>query len=134
MKLKTIYAAAILLFLIVASMGGQVQGQSSPREKLLMDFGWRFALGHAYDTKMDFDNGSGYFCTLQKRATATGPQQKILMTAAGGFLMYRMIGAMNFHSTASAVIATVTRRWWQFSPKQRRLVPQEILNTGIRPR
>ena len=76
MKLKTIYAAAILLFLIVASMGGQVQGQSSPREKLLMDFGWRFALGHAYDTKMDFDNGSGYFSYFAKTGYGDGAAAK----------------------------------------------------------
>ena len=32
---------------------------SSPREKLLLDFGWRFHLGHAADPSRDFNYGVG---------------------------------------------------------------------------
>jgi beta-galactosidase len=46
------------------------------REKLLMDFGWKFALGHPYDTKKDFDNGSGYFSYLTKAGYGDGAADK----------------------------------------------------------
>src|SRR5687767_10643934 len=32
---------------------------TSPREKLLADFGWRFHLGHAHDPAKDFGYGQG---------------------------------------------------------------------------
>ncbi len=41
-----------------ASAGaGQPASASSPRERLLLDFGWRFHLGHADDPSKDFDFG-----------------------------------------------------------------------------
>ncbi len=72
MKSKLASAIAVVFFLISASTAGQSQTQSSPREKLLMDFGWRFALGHAYDTKRDFENGSGYFSYFAKTGYGDG--------------------------------------------------------------
>lgn len=48
------------------------------RERLLMDFGWRFALGHATDTEKDFDHGTGYFSHFAKAGYGDGP-------AAGDF-------------------------------------------------
>ena len=66
------YAMLVFLFMIVHSMQGQSQQQSPAREKLLMDFGWRFALGHSYDTKKDFDNGSGYFSYFTKTGYGDG--------------------------------------------------------------
>jgi len=33
--------------------------KSSPREKLLMDFGWKFHLGNASNPKDDFGYGTG---------------------------------------------------------------------------
>jgi beta-galactosidase len=72
MKLKITFLMVALSFMMVASVEGQTQGQSSPREKLLMDVGWRFALGHAYDTKNDFDNGSGYFSYFAKTGYGDG--------------------------------------------------------------
>jgi beta-galactosidase len=44
-----------------------------PREHLLMDFGWRFALGHAYDPDKDFGFGTGYFSYYAKAADGDGP-------------------------------------------------------------
>lgn len=44
----------------------------SPREHLLMDFGWHFAFGHPYDTKKDFNNGSGYFSYFAKAGYGDG--------------------------------------------------------------
>ena len=45
---------------------------SSSREHLLMDFGWRFAFGHPYDTKKDFNNGTGYFSYYAKAGYGDG--------------------------------------------------------------
>jgi len=50
----------------------------SLRERLLMDFGWRFALGHACDAERDFDHGTGYFSYFAKTGYGDGP-------AAGDF-------------------------------------------------
>ncbi len=50
----------------------------SSREHLLIDFGWRFAFGHPYDTKKDFNNGTGYFSYLTKASYGDG-------AAAGNF-------------------------------------------------
>ncbi len=46
---------------------------ASPREHLLMDFGWRFALGHATDPDKDFGFGTGYFSYLAKAGNGDGP-------------------------------------------------------------
>jgi beta-galactosidase len=56
----------------IAAVFSQNQKNSSVREHLLMDFGWRFAFGHPYDTKKDFDNGTGYFSYLAKAAYGDG--------------------------------------------------------------
>lgn len=48
------------------------QASSQKREKLLMDFGWRFAFGHPFDTKKDFGNGTGYFSYFAKAGYGDG--------------------------------------------------------------
>ncbi len=53
------------------SPGGLMAGVL--REHLLMDFGWRFALGHAYDPKKDFDHATGYFSYFAKTGYGDGP-------------------------------------------------------------
>jgi beta-galactosidase len=50
----------------------------SGRERLSMDLGWRFALGHAFDAEKDFDHGTGYFSYFAKTGYGDGP-------AAGDF-------------------------------------------------
>jgi beta-galactosidase len=42
------------------------------RERYLMDFNWRFAFGHPYDTKKDFDNGTAYFSYFAKAGYGDG--------------------------------------------------------------
>ena len=42
---------------LVIMMAGLVHGAESGRERLLMDSDWRFALGHAQDSKADFGFG-----------------------------------------------------------------------------
>lgn len=46
------------------------------RERLLMDFGWRFALGHAFDTEKDFKHGTGYFSYFAKTGYGDGPASR----------------------------------------------------------
>jgi beta-galactosidase len=43
------------------------------RERLLLDRGWRFALGHASDSARDFGHGTGYFSYLAKAGFGDGP-------------------------------------------------------------
>ena len=46
------------------------------REHLLMDFGWHFALGHTYDARKDFTNGTGYFSYFTKTGYGDGAASK----------------------------------------------------------
>jgi beta-galactosidase len=50
-------------------------GEPTPdgRERLRMDAGWRFALGHATDLARDFDYGTGYFSDEAKAGFGDGP-------------------------------------------------------------
>lgn len=45
---------------------------NEPRERLLMDFNWRFTLGHATDVAKDFDHATGEFSYLAKTGFAAG--------------------------------------------------------------
>jgi beta-galactosidase len=47
--------------------------QSPPRERLLMDTGWRFAFGHPSDKTRDFFHGTGKFSYVTKAGYADGP-------------------------------------------------------------
>ena len=63
----------ITAFLIIANnIFSQITNNASLREHLLMDFDWRFAFGHPYDTKKDFNNGTGYFSYFAKAAYGDG--------------------------------------------------------------
>ncbi|HUB25719.1 MAG TPA: beta-galactosidase GalA [Tepidisphaeraceae bacterium] len=44
----------------------------SPRQRIRLDDGWRFALGHAYDPARDFNFSTGYFFNA-KAASGDGP-------------------------------------------------------------
>jgi beta-galactosidase len=46
--------------------------QFTNREHIKFDEGWRFAFGHPYDTKKDFNNGTGYFSYLTKTGYGDG--------------------------------------------------------------
>jgi beta-galactosidase len=65
---------ALFLLLLIINYSTLAQNQQQPpvREKLLMNSGWRFALGHAYDTQKDFNNGSGYFSYFAKAGYGDG--------------------------------------------------------------
>jgi beta-galactosidase len=69
----------LLIFFFNISVGfSQSQPVHTERLHILMDDDWRFAFGHPYDTKLDFDNGTSYFSYLAKSAYGDG-------AAAAGF-------------------------------------------------
>ncbi len=65
------FANGILLGWAVL-LAGVTHAQSNTREHLLMDFGWRFAFGHPFDPKQDFNNGAGYFSYFAKAGYGDG--------------------------------------------------------------
>ena len=62
----------LLSLIIVNNIFSQNKNDVSLREHLLMDFDWRFAFGHPYDTKKDFNTGTGYFSYLTKASYGDG--------------------------------------------------------------
>jgi beta-galactosidase len=85
MKQKTcVKLAAFINIVILIGSGSLLAAEnkfSSPvktsvRERLLMDFGWRFALGHATDAKKDFNHATGYFSYFAKAGYGDGPASK----------------------------------------------------------
>ena len=62
----------LLSLIIVNNIFSQNKNDISPREHLLMDFDWRFAFGHPFDTKKDFNTGTGYFSYLTKASYGDG--------------------------------------------------------------
>jgi beta-galactosidase len=61
-----------VVFSILVNLILCAQVTSLKREKLLMDFGWKFAFGHPFDTKKDFNNGTSYFSYLAKAGYGDG--------------------------------------------------------------
>jgi beta-galactosidase len=70
MKKKLLIGFVFLI--IVNNIFSQNKNDASPREHILMDFDWRFAFGHPFDTKKDFNTGTGYFSYLTKAAYGDG--------------------------------------------------------------
>lgn len=68
--LAVIFSAA--LFVSYSPQASAQPATHNGRAHLLMDFGWRFAFGHPYDPKKDFDFGSGYFSYLAKAGYGDG--------------------------------------------------------------
>jgi beta-galactosidase len=71
---KKISLALILLVgvMSVFSQNEKTTYSTQGRERLLMDFGWRFALGHATDYAKDFKTGTGYFTHFAKTGYGDG--------------------------------------------------------------
>lgn len=66
--MRLIPAFLLLVCQLIAFSNNQ-----TPRERIKMDFGWRFALGHAYDPAKDFNSGTGYFSYYTKTGYGDGP-------------------------------------------------------------
>lgn len=64
-----------MLFIFLSwSVISIAQTQQNPpvREHIRIDDDWRFAFGHPYDTKKDFDNGTSYFSYFAKASYGDG--------------------------------------------------------------
>jgi beta-galactosidase len=80
-KPKILTAAILLLFSLTGIYSREKLTRSclndntynNPREHLLMDSGWRFAFGHAADTRKDFNYGTRYFTYMAKAGYGDGP-------------------------------------------------------------
>ena len=72
----------ISLLLVVSVLYSQ-QTSINKREKLLMDFGWRFAYGHPFDTKKILAMAPATFLISQKPVMAMVQQRRILMIVPG---------------------------------------------------
>ena len=80
MKIKSKHIIYITIVAFFAGVGLPFSGAESAkpaatlagRERLLMDFGWRFAFGHPYDTSKDFNHATGYFSYFAKAGNGDG--------------------------------------------------------------
>jgi beta-galactosidase len=62
----------ILLTIGLAGVSAKAVAEVAGRERLSMDFGWRFAFGNATDPSKDFDAGSSFFSYLAKAGSGAG--------------------------------------------------------------
>ncbi|MEW6195732.1 MAG: beta-galactosidase GalA [Bacteroidota bacterium] len=69
MKISRTVFLCVSLFLSISYSQQKFLNEQSDRAKLLMDFNWRFSLGHAHDVKKDFDYGTGWINAKAKGAS-----------------------------------------------------------------
>jgi len=75
---KSLTKLSILLFAGLCFLQS-VMAQRPPtnlRQRTLLDQGWKFAFGHPFDTKRDFNHATGYFSYLAKAAYGDGAAAK----------------------------------------------------------
>jgi beta-galactosidase len=65
----TVFYSLLLLATISFSYG---QSTPASREHILLDSGWKFALGHSYNKDLDFGNGKGSFSYYAKTGYGDG--------------------------------------------------------------
>ena len=65
-------ALSLIILFLLSPMLQAVDNADVGRERLLMDFGWRFAFGHPWDTKKDFNHGTGFFSYFAKTGNGDG--------------------------------------------------------------
>jgi len=72
--MRTYIAILLYIMLLIPSVGQDTPDEKKPavRERLSMDSGWHFALGHAFDANRDFNNGTGYFSYFAKTGYGDG--------------------------------------------------------------
>lgn len=63
--MKKSFASLCLIFMAIALA-------ASPRERLLMNYDWKFTFGHAADVEKDFNVGTSYFTYLAKAGYGDG--------------------------------------------------------------
>ena len=70
---KKIFFLALFLLAGIVQLFSQTESKPSGREHLLMDFGWKFSLGHFGNFENDFRSGTGYFTYFAKTGYGDGP-------------------------------------------------------------
>ncbi len=75
--MKRIAVSFVLALVFALTLTGGATAQdgatASPRERLLLDSGWRFAFGYPCDPDKDFRHATGYFSYLAKAGYGDGP-------------------------------------------------------------
>ena len=72
----------VLALAIVLAVPAFAAESAAPRERVLMDAGWRFAFGHPSDPARDFDHATGYFSYVAKAGYGDGPAAAAFNDAA----------------------------------------------------
>lgn len=72
MKIGKVLAFLFIIKLAQTTVAYAQNQTKLKREHILIDTGWRFALGHSYDVKKDFYNGTGTFSYLAKTGYGDG--------------------------------------------------------------
>jgi beta-galactosidase len=75
---KRLLSLLLIIGSSISVFSQAIQTSKTSRERISIDKDWRFAFGHPYDTKKDFNNGTGYFSYFAKAAYGDG-------AAAAGF-------------------------------------------------
>jgi beta-galactosidase len=70
---KKYFFLALFLLVGIIQLFSQTESKPSGREHLLMDFGWKFSLGHFGNFDNDFKSGTGYFTYFAKTGYGDGP-------------------------------------------------------------
>lgn len=70
------YLVGFVIVLGVSTVTTAQYNPSLPRQRLLMDFGWKFAFGHRTEREKDFYHSMSYFSYLAKAGYGDGPAAK----------------------------------------------------------
>ena len=71
---KQLWILPLIVFsLHLFGQENEIPDSITARQHMPMDFGWRFALGHAWDASKDFNHGTGYFSYFAKTGYGDGP-------------------------------------------------------------
>lgn len=71
-KKLTKLSTLLIIGLLMIQYAWAQKPEADLRQRMLMDQGWKFAFGHPYDTKRDFDHATSYFSYLAKAAYGDG--------------------------------------------------------------
>ena len=71
---KQLWILPLIVFsLHLFGQENEIPDSITARQHMPMDFGWRFALGHAWDASKDFNHGTGCFSYFAKTGYGDGP-------------------------------------------------------------
>ncbi len=118
-----------------AARGGEDASQGvSPREKLLLDSGWRFSLGHADDPARDFGFAGGDGETFSKSSSFFMPGEAKFDDSAWKKvdLPHDWAVELPFENDKNLVRARVETAGAQVPGDQHRLVPARVRHPGGR--